>query len=153
MKIKIKAVLGKTQDCASAAPSILTTPTLFPIFSSFQNLKFISTFLVKHWLVQVLITPSFKCLLKFLKLRIRWILEYADCILFQKAKTPTPKRYPGYDTKLHLTVRLQFWTYFIGITSRSTLIRNDCTCYGLFYDSNRSVKKLTYSIGPCAKNI
>ena len=44
------------------------------------------------------------------------------------------KRFPGYDTKLHLMVRLQFWGLgsvvypFIAITPSSTLIQSGNAC-------------------------
>ena len=47
---------------------------------------------------------------------------------------------PGYDTKLRLMVRLQFWRYgeggvlFIAITSISNLTQSGSICQGLFYE-------------------
>ena len=40
----------------------------------------------------------------------RWGLEYADCLPPADGKTPSKKGCPGYDTKLLLIVKLQFWS-------------------------------------------
>ena len=68
-------------------------------------------------------------------------------------KNPLPKKKKkngwdhGYDTKLHLTMRFQFWSSrkwstLIAITLRSTLTMCGSTCWGPIYGLNRSNGKL-----------
>ena len=49
--------------------------------------------LALYLLLQLSLKASYPC---------HWCPEYANC-------TPSQMRCPGYDTKLHLIVRLQFW--------------------------------------------
>ena len=62
----------------------------------------------------------------------------------QSDKILPKDRYPGFDPKLYLVIRLQFWRSgkrevpFIDITSSSTLTRSPNTFYGPIYESNIS---------------
>ena len=56
-------------------------------------------------------------------------LEYTDCIPFIGVRPP-PKKWgcPGYDTKLHLVVRLQFWKsveYRIPLQQHYSLVHSE----------------------------
>ena len=80
----------------------------------------------------------------------RWNLKFIYCISGRGVRHPK-KRCPGYDTNLHLMVRLQFWSFSemwrspIAIIPRLILTLSFSTCYGPIYGLHRSAWKLLVS--------